>query len=267
MTGCEPIGEGWKASLSNQFTRNKQNEKGILIRVPEIEPFFEKSKSQFAGGYIISVPDKNIINTSNDAFINTEKYKDIWYSNGFFETQLKEVQKFEKGNISKKVKLYLQGEACSWPLIFSSSQYSPIKRSIVDELVNAIEDEVGAIALTSAGGEGKTTILMQLCKELFNSGKTVLYHAPTYKYIIPEHLTECVILVDNPANTLEFKSFLAKSIKEGLKVVIACRSNEWITLKDTLFDDVKRSVREIEIPPISSSEAKEFAKYNSLPIL
>lgn len=42
ITGDEnPYGD-WKASLSNKFTRNKASEKGLLIRVPEINPFFEK---------------------------------------------------------------------------------------------------------------------------------------------------------------------------------------------------------------------------------
>ena len=42
MTGEEPNEDwdtSWKASLSNKFTRNKASEKGLLIRVPEIEPF------------------------------------------------------------------------------------------------------------------------------------------------------------------------------------------------------------------------------------
>lgn len=261
MTGDEnPYGD-WKASLSNKFTRNKASEKGVLIRVPEIEPFFEKSKSQFGGGYKISLPDENIINIITDRASLWDEYRDIWHSKKYWENQQKKAHTFDQDWLSKKTKLYLQGEQCSWPLVFASSPYAPVQRDVVEELIDAIENEIGAIVLTGAGGEGKTTILMQLCAELYRAGKDVLYHAPTYKYDIPDNVIDEIFLVDNPANTTEFKSFLTRATKEGLTVVIASRSNEWATLKETLFDDTKRSIREIELPQISASESKAFAQY------
>lgn len=90
MTGDEnPYGD-WKASLSNKFTRNKASEKGLLIRVPEIEPLFEKSKSQIGGGYKISVPDENIINIIADRASLWDEYRDIWHSKKYWESQPKE---------------------------------------------------------------------------------------------------------------------------------------------------------------------------------
>lgn len=261
MTGDEnPYGD-WKASLSNKFTRNKASEKGLLIRVPEIEPFFEKSKSQTGGGYKISVPEANIIDTTASRTNPWDEYRDIWHSMKYWESQQKKARASEQDWLSKKTKLYLQGEQCSWPLIFASSQYAPVKRDVVNELIDAIENEIGAIVLTGAGGEGKTTVLMQLCAELYSAGKNVLYHAPTHKYDIPDNVIDGIFLVDNPANTSDFKNFLTKATKEGLTVVIASRSNEWATLKETLFDDTRRSVKEIELPKISASESKAFAQY------
>ena len=261
MTGDEnPYGD-WKASLSNKFTRNKASEKGLLIRVPEIEPLFEKSKSQIGGGYKISVPDENIINIIADRASLWDEYRDIWHSKKYWESQQKRAHAFDQDWLSKKTKLYLQGEQCSWPLVFASSRYAPVQRDVVEELIGAIENEIGAIVFTGAGGEGKTTILMQLCAELYRAGKNVLYHAPTHKYDIPDNVIDGIFLVDNPANTPEFKSFLTRATKEGLTVVIASRSNEWATLKETLFDDTKRSIREIELPKISVSESKAFAQY------
>lgn len=261
MTGDEnPYGD-WKASLSNKFTRNKASEKGLLIRVPEIEPLFEKSKSQIGGGYKISVPDENIINIIADRASLWDEYRDIWHSKKYWESQQKRAHAFDQDWLSKKTKLYLQGEQCSWPLVFASSRYAPVQRDVVEELIGAIENEIGAIVFTGAGGEGKTTILMQLCAELYRAGKNVLYHAPTHKYDIPDNVIDGIFLVDNPANTPEFKSFLTRATKEGLTVVIASRSNEWATLKETLFDDTKRSIREILIPKISVSESKAFAQY------
>lgn len=261
MTGDEnPYGD-WKASLSNKFTRNKASEKGLLIRVPEIEPFFDKSKSHIGGGYKISVPEENIVDTLADNVSAWDEYRDIWHSKKYWDSQQKKARATEKDWLAKKTKLYLQGEQCSWPLVFASSQYAPVKRDVVDELMNAIENEIGAIVLTGAGGEGKTTVLMQLCAELYNAGKNVLYHAPTHKYDIPDNVMGDIFLVDNPVNTTEFKSFLTRATKEGLTVVIAARSNEWATLKETLFADTKRSVKEIELPQISVSESKAFAQY------
>lgn len=261
MTGDEnPYGD-WKASLSNKFTRNKVSEKGLLVRVPEIEPLFEKSKSQIGGGYKISVPDENIVDIIVDHASLWEEYRDIWHSRKYWESQQKKARAFDQDWLSKKTKLYLQGEQCSWPLVFASSQYTPVKRDVVNELIDAIENEIGAIVLTGAGGEGKTTVLMQLCAELYSAGKNVLYHAPTHKYEIPDNVIDGIFLVDNPANTSEFKSFLTRATKEGLTVVIASRSNEWATLKETLFDDTRRSIKEIELPKISASESKAFAQY------
>lgn len=261
ITGDEnPYGD-WKASLSNKFTRNKASEKGLLIRVPEINPFFEKSKSQTGGGYKISVPEESIVDTTAAHANLWDDYKDIWHSKKYWDNQQKKARASDQEWLSKKTKLYLQGEQCSWPLVFASAQYAPVKRDVVNELIEAIENEIGAIVLTGAGGEGKTTVLMQLCAELYNAGKNVLYHAPTHKYEIPDNVIDGIFLVDNPANTSEFKSFLIRATKEGLTVVIASRSNEWATLKETLFDDTRRSIKEIELPKISSSESKAFAQY------
>ena len=229
--------------------------------MPEIEPLFEKSKRQIDGGDKISVPDENIINMIADRASLWDEYRDIWHSKKYWESQQKKAHAFDQDWLSKKTKLYLQGEQCSWPLVFASARYAPVQRDVVEELIGAIENEIGAIVLTGAGGEGKTTILMQLCAELYRAGKNVLYHAPTHKYDIPDNVIDGIFLVDNPANTSEFKSFLTRATKEGLTVVIASRSNEWATLKETLFDDTKRSIREIELPQISVSESKAFAQY------
>ena len=263
LTGLDPFkgDTSWKTNLSNKFTRNKPNDKGLLVRVPEIEPFFEKSKSQIGGGYKISVPEESIIDTTHISANSWDEYRDIWHSMKYWENQQKKARVSDQDWLSKKAKLYLQGEQCSWPLIFASSQYAPVKRDVVNELIDAIENEIGAIVLTGAGGEGKTTVLMQLCAELYSAGKNVLYHAPTHKYDIPDNVIDGIFLVDNPANTSDFKNFLTKATKEGLTVVIASRSNEWAALKETLFDDTRRSVKEIELPKISVSESKAFAQY------
>ncbi len=267
MTGCPPDSNDgkndWKELLSNRFTRKRESEKGLLERVPEIKPFFDKSKRQSGGGYKISVPEENIVDPSTNNVTIWDEYRDIWHSKKYWVSQQLKARIIEKDLLTKKVKLYLQGEQCSWPLVFASSQYAPVKRDIVEELLDEIDNKTGAIVLTAAGGEGKTTVLMQLCVELYNAGKNVLYHTNTdsCKYDIPDNIVNDIFLVDNPVNTTAFKSFLTRATKEGLTVVIAARSNEWATLKETLFADTKRSVKEIELPKISVSESKAFAQY------
>ena len=260
ITDNSPLYGDWKASLSNKFTRNKENEKGLLVRVPEIEPYFEKSKSQSGGGYKLTIPEEHIVD-GRTPISTLDEYREIWDSNSYLERQQSQARIKGTEWFSKNVKQYLQGGSCAWPLIFGPSQYTPVKRAVVDELIHEIENEGGIIALTAAGGEGKTTILMQLCAELFYAGKTILYHAPSPKYDIPTDLYDCVFMIDNPANTVAFKTFLSRAAKEGLAVVIASRSNEWSTLKETLPDDTQRSIKEIELSKISVSEARAFAKY------
>ncbi len=97
MTGVENLYGDWKASLSNKFTRNKASEKGLLIRVPEINPFFEKSKSLTGGGYKIGytmqtffcqlfpiniTATKYILHTKN-IFLFVQKTKSPPYKNVF----------------------------------------------------------------------------------------------------------------------------------------------------------------------------------------
>ena len=162
MTGAHPCGGDWKADLSNKFTRKKENDKGLLIRVPEIGDFFENSKSQIGGGYKITVPADNILGAAKDDVSVWNEYENIWHSNKYWETQQKKARFSEKAWLAKKTRQYLQGEQCIWQLVFASSQYAPVKRAIVGSIIDEIENEPGVIVLTGAGGEGKTTILMQL---------------------------------------------------------------------------------------------------------
>lgn len=256
MTDGRTLCEGDKSLLSNQFTRKKENDKGLLLRIPEVETFYSPSRRE---GYKLSIPDENIIDESKAKF-NLDAYSDIWHSTEYWNVLARKAKSDDPERQAKKFRLYLQGGPCSWPIMFSSPNTAPVRRNIVDSLKEAIDDELGVIVLTGAGGEGKTTILMQLCVELFREGKTVLFHAPTYKFDFPVGIDDCVLIVDNPPDTRDFKSFLSTAVKEGLTVVLASRSNEWNALKESLFDDVVRSIKEIETQKLSRSEAMAFAR-------
>lgn len=259
MTKSEPYGE-YKTSLSNQFTRNKENEKGLLIRVPEIADFFESSKSLVGGGYMLNIPSQNIVQeqqqaTNNEGGISNK----IWYSNNDFINFERQAMSNDSRSKSKLMRSYLQGGRCTWPLIFGTEENSPVRRDVIDEIIDRIENESGVLVLAGAGGEGKTTILMQLCIELYKNNKNVLFHAPTNKYDIPENYAQRIYIVDNPSNSREFKQFLSAAISLGETVIVAVRSNEWNILKESLFEDVRRDIKEIELPRISKTEACRFA--------
>lgn len=258
MTNVDACGE-YKTALSNQFSRNKSNEKGLLIRVPEINNYFEMSKSLDGGGYMIKVPPENCIETEKDISQKKIDGLNIWYTIEDISLRSKHGNCNESYKVSKLMREYLQGGPCTWPIMFSPDGNCPVRRDIMDGLLELIEYESGVIVLTGAGGEGKTTILMQLCVELYKTNKNFLFHSSTYKYDLPIGFWGDVIIVDNPSNTREFKIFLSNAISWGQTVVIAVRSNEWNILKDNLYDDVKRSIKEIEIPKISLGEAKKFA--------
>lgn len=70
------------------------------------------------------------------------------------------------------VRNFLLGSHCKWNLVFSDRI---VTRDVVNILYkNAIEG--GVYALVGPGGEGKSTILMQMCAKLISSGVTVFYY-------------------------------------------------------------------------------------------
>lgn len=215
MTQSEPYGE-YKTSLGNQFTRNKENEKGLLIRVPEIADFFESSKSLVGGGYMLNIPLQNIVEEQQQVPTSEGNLTSkIWYSNADFVNFERQAVTNDLRSRSKLMRSYLQGGRCTWPLVFGENDNSPVRRDIINELIENIETESGVLVLAGAGGEGKTTLLMQLCIELYKSNHNVLFHAPTNKYDIPDNYAHRIYIVDNPSNSKEFKQFLSAAISLG----------------------------------------------------
>lgn len=260
MTNYKPTGD-YKTSLSNQFTRNKINEKGLLIRVPEINAYFESSKSIVGGGYMLKLPKQNCIDENKEVCSQKSLIETIWYTNENIEVWRRQGNSNDSYRIKKLMKTYLQGGQCTWPILFTTNNNGPVRRDILDDIKKYIENENGAIALLGAGGEGKSTVLMQIFVEFYADNKQVFFHAPTFKFDFPNLLDgdSKYFIIDNPPNSKDFKQFLSNAISMGHMVIVGARSNEWNILKDNLFDDVKRSIKEIEIPRLSLKESKNFA--------
>ena len=176
------------------------------------------------------------------------------YSNWIHVDQSREQQK-EYVN-SKKVKDFLCGKKCTWSLAFSDCI---VHRKIVDDMIADAKDG-GITIFVGAGGEGKSTALMQMCAGLYKEGYTVLYHIDGENFILPKDLPDnTVFAVDNPPGTIQFKSFIALAQQDDRTVILSSRSNEWNLLKDTLKITLG-DITEKSMPQINSiTEAEKFA--------
>ena len=159
------------------------------------------------------------------------------------------------------VRNYLLGNTFGrtyWNLVFSNRL---VRREIVDVLLDRLE-EGGAYILTGAGGEGKTTALMQLCAELIKKGTPVFYYCGHLIPELPESIPEgAVFLIDNPSDRSAFQSLLENLINlgENCRVVLAARENEWNLLKLRL-QIPNNWVISIPIQQVSATEAEAFTR-------
>ena len=242
--------------LSNLFTRKKANDKGILEKIVELKDngCYIHSRSE---GYKIDIPRGNIKNSKISANYN-ESFDD-WEYNTDFERYEKELITDDK--INKFMTSFLKGTPPRWNLIFSKSENKPVRREIVDIIKQEMNEE-SIIVLTGAGGEGKTTAIMQLCYELYCERRQVFYHSSySNNYIIPSIADDdSVFIVDNPSNSYKFTRFISRAYSLGITVIIASRSNEWNLLTEELNGDICRSIKEIHLNKISHFEAQLFTK-------
>ena len=157
------------------------------------------------------------------------------------------------------IKNYLFGNRynCNiWGLIF---QYKTVQRDIVIILLDKVITG-GVFALTGPGGEGKTTVLMQLCMQLIIKGVPVLFYHGHQKPFVPENIPEnTVFIFDNPSDTKGFKDFLYNIIELNYTLVIGSRDNEWNLLKNSLSIP-DSSICTIHLSTLSIREAEDFAE-------
>ena len=154
------------------------------------------------------------------------------------------------------IKSFLRGSHCKWNMVFEG--VIP-KREAVDDLYNRVVDTGGVYALTGPGGEGKSTVLMQLCDMLIKNGFDVLYNNGRGRIELPETITDnTVFVIDNPPDNSLFKAFLESVIESGYSLVLGARENEWNLLKESLNID-GRDIEEIPLTSLSEKEASDFA--------
>ena len=196
------------------------------------------------GEYDIRKLEQGLVSTHNINLSNS-----CWFTNDILT---------EKSLYTLKdshVRNFLLGTRCKWNLAFSDRI---VTRDIVNVLYNhAIEG--GIYALVGPGGEGKTTILMQMCAKLILSGVTVFYYRGYGELEIPKNVSKHdIFVIDNPPDRKEFKYFLDKIIESEQTLILGARQNEWNLLKKSLqISD--RDVIDIPIKIMTPKEAWQFA--------
>ena len=164
----------------------------------------------------------------------------------------------EKGEYSARdihVQNFLKGSPCTWSLAFSDRI---VTRGMVNELCIKAR-EGGVYALVGPGGEGKSTILKQMCVKLIQDGEPVFYYRRSKRLELPERIPEGAIFVlDNPPDSSEFKLFLDMTIENGQTLILGARQNEWNLLKSS-WNISAREVADIPLPTLSEKEADCFA--------
>lgn len=137
---------------------------------------------------------------------------------------------------------YYTGGAPQWEII---KKYT-FKRDLFEPVILNIEKNKQAL-ITSAGGEGKTTFLMQLGCYFFEKKYEVYYSFDGIKNINPSSLqfdkAKNYLLIIDQVNYLEnLVEFLQKmKLKSNVRLLLAARKNEWLqTLESSKqFKDIQ----------------------------
>ncbi len=184
------------------------------------------------------------------AITATDKEDSCWSLNNYI---------LERSKITVKdfhVRSFLCGSRCEWNIAFSDRI---VLREILEELYEyAING--GIYALVGPGGEGKTTILMQLCAKLILDEITMFFYRGHGKLTLPDNIPDkSVFIIDNPPNNKKFRHFLDMVIENGQTLILGARQNEWNLMKTSL-DIPDRTVLEIPLQKLTVKESWHFAE-------
>lgn len=155
---------------------------------------------------------------------------------------------------------YYNGLPCRMGYILTGKT---VERETVRQIMN--EEILGHnskshIAILDAGGEGKTTALMQLVIKLVESGKRVYYtqDAPELHIEYEKFYDNDIIVVDNANHVKNIYDFLSIATSKGVRVIFAARANEWEMKK--INADVNRNIKGYKLSGFSDREKRDFAQ-------
>lgn len=157
------------------------------------------------------------------------------------------------------IREYYNGLPCRLGYILAGKT---VEREAVLEIMDYIQghNSISHIAILDAGGEGKTTALMQLVIKLLQIGKRVYFsqEAPELHIEFIDFEENDIIIIDNANHVANIHDLLNIAIKKGVRVIFAARANEWEIQKINV--DLNRNIKEYKLSGFTEREKKEFAK-------
>jgi hypothetical protein len=160
---------------------------------------------------------------------------------------------------------YYKGRPASWGIVRDGFA---ARRKITGVVLDCLmEDDFRSVILTGAGGEGKSTILMQLALLLQEKGLRVFYSSGCSDAepvsIIENNHEPVALLIDNANELKELAAILRAASRHAypVKIVLASRRNEWINSSVYKnLGETKRYVEEHRICGIDRDEADNISR-------
>lgn len=196
--------------------------------------------------------------TVNQAGGNIIINQNNYYNNCWHKIDCSFFDKYK--NLKKDSVLdYILGASCKWSIIANDKT---VPRTIVSEIINNTNSYT-VQALLGAGGEGKTTILMQVAYNLYKNGWIVYYHIGK-KINLPDEeifdVNKTIFIVDDIVSISGFDVFLSQIVDNEYKMLFSSRSNEWAVYCDDKSIST-RDIHMVETKRISENEAEQFSTY------
>lgn len=176
---------------------------------------------------------------------------------------------------NEKRQLYYKGASLTWDLVYYG--YTA-ERKLTQELLNELQTPgFQIINVLGAGGEGKTTILMQAAVSLAKKGASVYYvdgmggKVPNLDFIeedSKQDSEQIYLFIDNSVHYSNMQQIIINSMKSSLtiKVIMANRQNMWNTssLKKNVIDKMitsgSRQFTSLKVNKLVGDEALQIAK-------
>ncbi|MCK5523504.1 MAG: SIR2 family protein, partial [Thiomargarita sp.] len=160
---------------------------------------------------------------------------------------------------------YYQGHSVSWGLV---KEGYTVRREIVDKVLAQLPDEgLGAFLLRAAGGEGKSTILMQLALAFAEQGYQTFHCAE------PEDQREMLawfrkrsrqgklaVLIDNAdllRNVPQILRHVVNNRHSATCIVLAARTNEW---NNVYRSNPHQDLQYLDVYRLTKTEAQGIAQ-------